>query len=33
MEELLLSEGIKVVDDRIIGFKNIYWNPNIEIAQ
>jgi methylated-DNA-protein-cysteine methyltransferase-like protein len=33
MEELLLSEGIKVVDDRIIDFKNIYWNPNIEIAQ
>ncbi len=33
MEELLLSEGIKVVDDKIIDFKNIYWNPNIELAQ
>ncbi len=33
MEELLLSEGVKVVDDKIIDFKNIYWNPNIEIAQ
>ncbi len=33
MEELLLSEGIKVVEDKIIDFKNIYWNPNIEITQ
>lgn len=33
MEELLLSEGVKVVDDKIIDFKNIYWNPNVELAQ
>lgn len=32
MEELLRAEGVKVVDDKIIDFKNIYWNPNVELA-
>lgn len=31
MEELLLSEGIKVVDDRIVNFKEIFWNPSVEL--
>jgi len=31
MEELLKSEGVEVVDDRIVNFKNIYWNPSEEL--
>jgi methylated-DNA-protein-cysteine methyltransferase-like protein len=31
MEELLKSEGIKVVDDRIVDFKNVFWNPSEEL--
>lgn len=32
MEELLEKEGIKVVKDKIVNFKNIYWDPTIELA-
>ena len=31
MEELLKSEGIEVVDDRIVDFKKICWNPSEEL--
>lgn len=31
MEELLVSEGIKVVDDKIIDFKKHYWDPAVEL--
>jgi methylated-DNA-protein-cysteine methyltransferase-like protein len=31
MEELLKSEGIEVVDDRIVDFKNVFWNPSEEL--
>jgi methylated-DNA-protein-cysteine methyltransferase-like protein len=25
MQELLEAEGIRVVDDRVVDFKNVYW--------
>lgn len=28
MQQLLESEGIKVVDNQIIDFENHFWNPN-----
>ena len=28
MEQLLNSEGIDVKDDKIVNFKNHFWNPN-----
>ncbi len=31
MEELLKSEGINVIDDRIVDFKKIFWNPSEEL--
>ena len=33
MEELLLSEGVQIKNDRVVDFKNKYWNPNVELAQ
>lgn len=32
MEERLSAEGIKVKNDTIINFKEVYWNPSIELA-
>ena len=32
MEELLKKEKIEVVDDKIINFKSIFWDPLIELA-
>jgi len=32
MQKLLENEGIKVKDDKIIDFKNIYWDPTIELG-
>ncbi|HLO42795.1 MAG TPA: MGMT family protein [Leadbetterella sp.] len=32
MQELLELESITVVDDKIEDFKNIYWDPSIELA-
>jgi len=32
MSELLESEGVKVVDDQIQDFKNVFWDPSIELA-
>ncbi len=31
MEELLLQEGHKIVDDIVIDFKESFWQPNILI--
>ena len=31
MEELLALEGVKVVDDKVVDFKNLYWNPAEEL--
>lgn len=31
MQELLESEGIIVEDDKIINFKERFWDPNIEL--
>jgi methylated-DNA-protein-cysteine methyltransferase related protein len=31
MQQLLESEGIEVVDDKIINFKKVYWDPVIEL--
>ena len=31
MEEMLKSEGINVVDDRIVNFKEVFWNPSSEL--
>lgn len=32
MEELLESEGIHVIDDKIVDFKKHFWDPNIELV-
>jgi hypothetical protein len=32
MQHALEAEGLKVVDDAIVGFKEIYWDPAIELA-
>lgn len=31
MEELLQSEGLTIVDDRIVDFKKHFWNPTLEL--
>src|SRR5438552_10332934 len=32
MEELLVAEGIKVEDDKIISFRKFYWDPSAELV-
>jgi methylated-DNA-protein-cysteine methyltransferase related protein len=32
MAELLESEGVKVVEDQVQDFKNVYWDPGVELA-
>ena len=32
MEERLNAEGIKVENDTIINFKEVYWDPSIELS-
>jgi len=32
MEELLRKEGIEVKDDKVLNFKNVFWNPLEEIT-
>ena len=32
MEELLLKEKIKVVDDSIVNFEKHFWDPSVEIG-
>lgn len=31
MQELLEKEHIKVEKDKILGFKTVYWDPNLEL--
>lgn len=31
MKELLENEGVKVEDDQVIGFKELFWDPNKEL--
>ena len=31
MEELLRMDGVEVVDDRIVNWKEIFWNPLTEL--
>jgi methylated-DNA-protein-cysteine methyltransferase-like protein len=31
MEELLKEEGVHVENDTIVNFKNIFWDPNVEL--
>ncbi len=28
MEELLKKEGVHVIEDKIVDFKNVFWDPN-----
>jgi methylated-DNA-protein-cysteine methyltransferase-like protein len=32
MQEMLESEGVQVKDDQVQNFKNVYWDPIIELA-
>jgi methylated-DNA-protein-cysteine methyltransferase-like protein len=32
MAQLLESEGVKVADDQVQDFKNVFWDPSIELA-
>lgn len=32
MQELLEAEGIKVVDDQVVDFKTVFWDPNTELS-
>lgn len=31
MQELLEKEGIKVKNDKVVNFKEIFWDPNTEL--
>jgi len=33
MQELLEKEGIEVINDEVINFKNLFWDPSQEIIQ
>ena len=32
MSALLENEGVKVVNDQIQDFKNVFWDPSVELA-
>ncbi len=32
MEQLLESEGVKVIDNQVQDFKNLFWDPSVELA-
>lgn len=32
MQQLLEKEGIKVVDEKVMDFKNVFWDPAEELA-
>jgi len=32
MAEMLCSEGVQVIDDRVQDFKKVYWDPAIRIG-
>jgi methylated-DNA-protein-cysteine methyltransferase-like protein len=31
MAEMLRNEGVEVIDDQVQGFKNVFWDPAIEL--
>jgi len=31
MQELLEKEGIKIVNDKVVDFKNKFWDPSVEM--
>lgn len=31
MQQLLENEGIRVENDKIVDFKNIFWDPSVEL--
>ena len=31
MQELLESEGIEVIEDRVVDFRKLFWDPNAEL--
>ena len=32
MEELLKKDGVAVKNDKVVDFKNIFWDPAIELG-
>ena len=32
MQELLEAEGVQVVKDKVVGFKELFWDPERELA-
>lgn len=32
MQQLLESEGVRVENDKVADFKNLFWDPSIELA-
>lgn len=32
MQQLLESEGVKVADDQVQDFKDLFWDPAVELA-
>jgi methylated-DNA-protein-cysteine methyltransferase-like protein len=32
MAQLLQSEGVMVIDDQVQDFKNVFWDPMVELA-
>jgi methylated-DNA-protein-cysteine methyltransferase-like protein len=32
MEDRLAKDGVSVKDDQVVGFREIYWDPNLEIG-
>ncbi|GAB4375969.1 MAG: MGMT family protein [Salibacteraceae bacterium] len=31
MQELLAAEGVEVVNDRVVRFNELYWDPSLEL--
>ena len=31
MQQLLENEGVKVINDKVVNFKTIFWDPSIEL--
>ncbi len=32
MQQALENEGIKVIEDKIVNFKEVFWDPNVELS-
>jgi len=31
MQQLLENEGLQIEEDRVMGFKEVFWDPNLEL--